>query len=136
MRTASFTNPLFWDTSLQAASKATDGRNNAARPPSYKAESLLLLLLLLLLNICLCVFVLTACVDINVPDFKFIFNYTLYQKNSSIFWKQLAVALFLDAYANLRKSTVSFFIAVCSSVLSSAWNNSVPNKRTFMTFGI
>jgi hypothetical protein len=38
---------------------------------------LLLLLLLLVLNNFLCVFVLTACVDINVQDFKYIFNYTL-----------------------------------------------------------
>jgi hypothetical protein len=68
MRAASFTNPLFRETSLQTASKAMDGRNKAARPPSYTAESGLLLLLLLLNN-CLCVYVLTACVDINVKDF-------------------------------------------------------------------
>jgi len=39
---------------------------------------------------------------------------------------------FLDAFAELRKATISFVTSVCLS----AWNNSAPTRRIFMKFYI
>jgi hypothetical protein len=42
------------------------------------------------------------------------------------------VATFLDAFAKLRKATISFVL----SVRLFAWNNSTPTRRIFMKFDI
>jgi hypothetical protein len=43
---------------------------------------------------------------------------------------------FLDAFAKLRKATISFDISVSPSVSASAWNSSAPTEMTFMKFDI
>jgi hypothetical protein len=59
-----------------------------------------------------------------------------------LFHKRLRVGMitFVDAFAELRKSAISFVISdrfsVCESVLSSAWNNSAPTGRIFIKFDI
>jgi len=41
---------------------------------------------------------------------------------------------FIDAFAKLRKATISFFTSVCLSVRPSVRNNSAPTGRIFMKF--
>jgi len=43
---------------------------------------------------------------------------------------------FLDAFAELQKGTVGFFMSVRTSFFPSAWNNSTHNGRIFMKFDI
>jgi len=40
----------------------------------------------------------------------------------------------LDAFAKLRKATISFVMSVCPSVRLSAWSNSAPTGGIFMKF--
>ena len=46
-----------------------------------------------------------------------------------------SVVQLLDAFAKLRKATISFVIYAGFSFRLSAWNNSAPSKGTFRIFG-
>jgi hypothetical protein len=43
---------------------------------------------------------------------------------------------FLGDFAKLRGATIGFVMSVSPSVRPSAWNNSAPTGRIFMTFDI
>jgi hypothetical protein len=70
--------------------------------------------------------------------------YHLWQQHTPFAWRQTRISRwcsdfrqsFVGAFANLRKTTISFVMSDHLSVCLSAWNNSPPTGRVFIKFDI